>query len=134
MDGSWIEEEIAKFITEYGAVPPPWFIFPETHPYDLIWRMGAGESHLMVFGVWWEKQKENLDETQRISYFRAWPPPPRWLTWMLDVIWDLNPLEMEDPESFDYSPYFSRIEGLGFGTQEDYERDLNDPKWISESE
>lgn len=125
----WIERQIADLTSEYGAVPPPWFMFPDSHPYDIIWRMGAGEAHTMVFSAWWERQKENLSEPQRIEFFRKWPPPPRWLTWMLDVIWDLHPWEMEDPESFDYSSYFKRIEAMGFGTQEEYERDLNDPKW-----
>ena len=128
----WIEKQIADLTAEYGGVPPPWFMFPDTHPYDIIWRMGTGEAHIMVFSAWWERQKGNLSELQRIEFFRKWPPPPRWLTWMMDVIWDLRPWELEDPESFDYSNYFKRIEAMGCGTQEDFERDLNDPKWSSD--
>ena len=129
-ESEWIENRIAELLAEHGAIPPPWFIFPDTHPYSIFWRMGAGESHVMVFGVWWNQQKHNLDESQRVDYFRKWPPPPRWLTWMMDVIWDLEPWESDDPESFDYSKYFARVEELGFGTKAEFERDMNDLKWL----
>ncbi len=126
----WIEEQIAALLAKYGSVPPPWFMFPDTHPYDVGWRMGAGESHLIVFGAWWQEAKQKFDETQRIDYFRRWPPPPRWLTWMMDVIWDLEPMDMADPEAFDYSPYFAHTEKLGFGSQAEYDQDINDSRWF----
>ncbi|HEX9796551.1 MAG TPA: hypothetical protein VGA52_06125 [Anaerolineales bacterium] len=67
----------------------------------------------------------------RIAYFRRWPPPPRWLVWMIEALWDIRPWEtMADPEAFDYSPPFARTEELGFGTQAEYEADANDPKWF----
>ncbi len=131
-EAEWIEKRIVELVEEYGSVPPPWFMFPDTHPYDIGWRMGAGESHVMVFSAWWEREKKDLDEARRIEYFRRWPPPPRWLTWMIDVIWDLNPLDMEDPEAFDYSSYFTPTEELGFGSQAEYEKDINDPRWLEE--
>lgn len=129
-ESEWIETQIAQLVESYSSVPPPWFMFSDMHPYDIGWRMGAGESHLMVFHVWWEQEKKKLDEAQRIEYFRLWPPPPRWLTWMIDVIWDLDPFEMEDPEEFDYTPYFARTEMLGFGNQAEYEKDIDDPQWL----
>jgi hypothetical protein len=90
-ESKWIKDQIAELVVEYSAVPPPWFMFPNTHPYDICWRMGDGEAHVMVFSAWWSREKQNLDEVQRIEYFRKWPPPPQWPTWMLDVIWDLAP-------------------------------------------
>jgi hypothetical protein len=129
-ESEWIENHIAELVSEHGSVPPPWFIFPDTHPYDICWRMGAGESHLIVFGIWWDREKKKLDESQRVEYFRKWPPPPRWLTWMIDVIWETGALELDDPESFDYSPYFSRAEKLGFGTKSEFDADMEDPKWL----
>jgi hypothetical protein len=133
-ESEWIENRIAEFVAKHGVVPPPWFVFPDTHPYDIMWRMGAGESHMMVFSTWWDRQKHGLDEVQRIDYFRRWPPPPRWITWMIDVVWDVSSWELDDPETFDYSPYFARTEALGFGTQAEFERDLSDPKWLGEDE
>ncbi len=132
-ESAWIENRISELVAEYGSVPPPWFMFPDIHPYSIGWRMGEGESHLIVFDAWWSRQAEKLDESRRIEYFRRWTPPPRWLVWMINAIWDLHPWKLDDPESFDYSPYFARIEQLGFGTQADYERDLNDPKWLAEN-
>ena len=127
---AWIENRIAALVAEHGAVPPPWFMFPNTHPYDIGWRMGDGETHVLVFASWWEAQKDRLDEAQRIEYFRQWPPPPRWLKWMIDVVWDLEPWESDDPESFDYAPYFARTEELGFGTEGEFNLDVEDPKWL----
>lgn len=126
----WVENRIAELVLEHGAVPPPWFLYPETHPYDAFWRMGEGDSYSSLFCGWWDNQKNDWKEAERIDYFRKWPPPPRWLTWMIDVIWDLEPWKLVDPEFFDYSDYFRRTEELGFGTQKDYESDLNDEKWL----
>ncbi|MCA9069783.1 MAG: hypothetical protein KDA84_12710, partial [Planctomycetaceae bacterium] len=83
----WVDNEIKKLVAEHGAVPPPWFLYPETHPYQIGWRMGTMESYSSIFSRWWEKQQADWNEAQRIDYFRKWPPPPRWLTWMLDVVW-----------------------------------------------
>lgn len=90
------------------------------------------ESYSSIFTGWWEKQRHEWDEAQRIDYFRKWPPPPRWLTWMLDVVWDLEPWELTDPEFFDYSEYFRRAEELGFGTEKEYQLDLDDDKWLED--
>ncbi|RBQ78535.1 hypothetical protein FVER14953_07727 [Fusarium verticillioides] len=86
--------------------------------------MGAGESYLMMYWTWWKQQKEKLDETQRTAYFRRWPPPPEWLVWMIEVIWDLDPKDFEDDD--DYSPYFTRVEKLGFGSEDDYKKAMRD--------
>ncbi|KAF4958769.1 hypothetical protein FGADI_2113 [Fusarium gaditjirri] len=117
------QNETAKLVQQHGAVPPPWFMFPGDHPYDIGWRMGAGESYIMMYSTWWEQQKERLDEKRRFQYFRKWPPPPEWLTWMIDAIWDLGPEDLKDD---DYSPYFRRIEALGFGSEDDYKNAMRD--------
>ncbi|HNH83467.1 MAG TPA: hypothetical protein PL157_13940 [Acidobacteriota bacterium] len=103
---------------------------PDTHPYDICWRMGDGEFHTEVFDFWWKNL--NFDESQRIEYFCNWPPPPCWLAWMIDVIWDPCPDECQ--EEFDYSTYFGQIERLGFGTQLQYQAELEDPRWFENSE
>lgn len=126
-ESDWITKEISKLTEKYDAVPPPWVKFPNTHPYSIGWRMGDGESYMMVWHDWWDGR--SMDEERAVAYFRKWPPPPRWLAWMIDKIWDLKP--WDEPEEFDYSPYFKKIESLGFGTQEEYERDLDDPKWLT---
>ncbi|MEK8016718.1 MAG: hypothetical protein VSS75_007600 [Candidatus Parabeggiatoa sp.] len=84
----------------------------------------------MVFNSWWDIEKQNYNEHQRIEYFRKWPPPPQWLIWMIDVIWDINTMDLDDSDSFDYSPYFKKTEELGFGTQSEFEQDIHNPKWF----
>lgn len=85
--------------------------------------MGSGESYMMVFGAWWERQKAEMNETQRIEYFRQFPPPPLWLTWMIDLVWVPEDEEMDlDPEEGDYFSYFLRTKALGFGTEDECKR------------
>jgi hypothetical protein len=118
----WMQEYADKLTTQYGTLPPPWVVYNE-HPYSICWRMGGGESHLMLWWEWWPRQE--LTEEQKIAYFRPWPPPPCWLEFLIEAIWIVNASEEED-----LSPYFERTAALGFGTQEDFERDLDDPKWL----
>ena len=126
----WLTKRVADFVEEHGAVPPPWSLVPNSHPYEIGWRMGEGETLSMVFNAWWGQNKGQLDESERIAYLRKWPPPPRWLTMAMDLVWDLEPWQEGDPEEFDYSIYFERMESLGFGTQAEFEQDIDDPKWL----
>lgn len=121
METSTQSSKITKLINEHGSVPPPWFKFPDTHRYSICWRMGEGEDYIETFFTWWEETKESLDESQRIEYFRKWPPPPRWLGWMSELIWDLDFEDFEDEEN--YRPYFVRTKELGFGDEEEYQKD-----------
>lgn len=121
------EDKIEELVAQHGAVPPPYFMFKDTDPYSICWRMGSGEDYILFFFHWWEEQKRSLDESQRIEYFRKWPPPPRWLVWMIEVIWDLNPEGFDEDDDFDndndhLEPYFKRTEALGFGGEDDYRR------------
>ncbi|KAL4725728.1 hypothetical protein ACLX1H_007880 [Fusarium chlamydosporum] len=78
----------------------------------------------MVFFSWWDQQKDKLEESQRIDYFRKWPPPPAWLIWMIEIIWNLSPKDFEDDD--DYRPYFERIKTLGFGSEDDFKDAMRD--------
>ncbi len=116
-----MHEQIDRLVAEYGTVPPPWVMYNE-HPYSICWRMGGGESHIMVWWEWWPQQK--FTDDQKIEYFRRWPPPPCWLDFLIAAIWDVDTSEEE------LTPYFKRTSELGFGDQHDYQRDLDDPKWL----
>ena len=123
MNEEWYDEEINALVAQHGAVPPPYVAFPDTHPMEICWRMGAGESHMMVFSFW--SAKARMNEAQWIEYFRKFPPPPLWLTWMICCVWDLedeDPGAEEpslDPFEYDYWVYFRRTAALGFGTEWD---------------
>jgi hypothetical protein len=119
---AWMSAEIERLVAEYGTVPPPWVVYNE-HPYSICWRMGGGESHIMVWWEWWPQQGFTGD--QKIAYLRRWPPPPCWLAFLIEAIWDVDTSEDEQ-----LMPYFKRTSELGFGDQDDYQRDLNDPKWL----
>jgi hypothetical protein len=121
----WIATEITKTLSKYGDVPPLWIIFPDEHPYSMCWRMGYGEAYVEIWWQWW--QDRQLSEAQKIAYFQQWTPPAVWLEWTIEAIWNSRAWEDDD---FDYNPYFDRLAALGFGSQEDYERALDDPKWF----
>lgn len=123
----WIQKAIEGLTTQHGAVPPPWFMY-DAHPHSICWRMGGGESHMMVWSQWWPEQQ--LTEAQKIEYFRKWPPPHCWLGFMIEAIWEVD--EFDAAETL--APYFERTQALGFGSQQDYERDMEDPKWLEKED
>ena len=125
-EAEWYKQSVAQWMEQYGSVPPPWVYAEDSHPYSLRWRMGEGETLVMVFGEWWDQ--ENKSEAERVEYFRKWPAPPRWMAWMADAIWDLEPWDCEG--EFDYKPYFKKLTELGFEGADDYERDLEDERWL----
>lgn len=118
----WMRTQIDSFLAEHGAVPPPWAVF-DLHPHSIGWRMGSGESHQWLWGEWWEQQA--YSEPQKIDYFRRWPPPHAWLAFVIEAVWGVDTIDGEEH----LGPYFERTAALGFGSQHDYERDLDDPRW-----
>lgn len=119
----WKREKAKRLTAEHGSVPPPWIVFDE-HPYSICWRMGGGESHLLMWHWWWPQQ--GFSEQDRIDYFRRWPPPHCWLAFLIQAIWDVE----YDSQTDIPDDYFDRTAALGFGSREDYLRDLEDPKWL----
>ncbi len=125
----WITDAIAQSVREYGVVRPPYAVEIDTHPCEMRWRMGAGESAMMVWWQWWEDQQ--YDEGQALLFFQKWPPPPCWLGWTADTIWNLQDEKWwPDEEGTHYAPYFAKLQAAGLGTWAEYERDSNDPKWL----
>lgn len=121
----WYLEAKAKWFSQYGEIPPPWIYSDTSHPLGIGWRMGGGESFLMTLWEWWEEA--NMTESEMLAYFKKYNPPPRWLGWVCEVIWDLD----EDlEEDFDYTAYFNKLAAAGYEGIEDFEQDYDDPKWI----
>jgi hypothetical protein len=112
----WKERYIADEVTAHGAVRPPW-VYADAHPYDICWRMGGGESHLMAFWAWWPTVERTVDE--RLAFIQRWNPPPFWFPWSAGLIWpELDP--EGEPEDGDYEARERRLveafEGAGLGT------------------
>lgn len=126
---TWITEGLTRLQADYGTVPPPWVVYPGEHPYSICWRMGGGESHMLLWDHWWQAQQ--WDAPQCLSYFHHWPSPPAWLAWIAAAVWNLEPWDEDD---FDYAPYFTQLEQAGLGTQAAYEQDLDDPKWLEDND
>jgi hypothetical protein len=78
----------------------------------------------MLWSEWWRQQ--GFTEEQKIEYFRRWPPPHCWLAFLIEAVWGVDTFEEED----NLGPYFERTAALGFGGQQDYKRDRDDPKWL----
>lgn len=45
------KKQMAELDDEHGAVSPPYFMYPEIHPYAIFWRMGHGEGYIVLFGA-----------------------------------------------------------------------------------
>lgn len=111
-------------IEKYGDVPPPWIYGPTMSPYSIGWRMGGGETHIMVLGEWLEQQ--NYTQEQRIAYVRKYPPPPRWMEWVARFIWHYKDDNWDD---IDYDECFTKLKEFGFEGVDDFEKDLDDDRW-----
>lgn len=123
----WYIETKNHWVSDYGEIPPPWVFRERGHPLQIGWRMGAGETFLMVYWEWWEE--ENKSEKEMLDYFKKYDPPPRWLGWVCEIIW--NP-ELDSEEDGDYSIYLDRLKSQGFEGTELYKSDFEDPQWIEQ--
>jgi hypothetical protein len=84
------------------------------------WRMGGGETHMMVLGEW--LAQEVLSFNQRLEYLNKYPSPPRWYQWIIHFLWDVDSYKFEET---DYIPYFEKLEKLGFKKTNDFAEDFN---------
>ncbi len=120
-DKPWYVKSSKELIEKYGDIPPPWIYAPSFHPYSMGWRMGGGESHIMILGEWLSQQ--NLDFEQRVAYLLKYPAPARWYQWIIHFLWkDVDSYEFEDDE---YAPYFEKLEKLGFKNTADFFTDFD---------
>jgi hypothetical protein len=61
-----LRQAVNEFTERMGEVPPPWAEFPDTHPFDICWRMGGGEWHVMVWGHWWHARRLTHERACRL--------------------------------------------------------------------
>lgn len=69
---------LADEVRTHGSVRPPWIAFPGVHPFDIAWRMGAGETHVMLWGRWVEGRPAREVTT---AIVRHGPVPADWSWW-----------------------------------------------------
>lgn len=122
----WYIKHSRILIEKYGDVPPPWVYEPRAHPSSICWRMGGGESHVMILGEWLNQQAKS--EKERVEYLKKYPPPPAWMKWTARFIYDLGDDSWK--KHFDFTPYFEQLKVSGFERVDDFEADYNSDKWI----
>lgn len=92
---SLLENELSA----HGRVRAPWDVLPGVHPFDLAWRMGHGEGHLLLWGRWlgalapaeaWSRALLALKQSA--------PIPADWAYWALEA----TGLSTED-DAYDHS-------------------------------
>lgn len=119
-DAEWYIKDSKEFIQKYGDVPPPWIYAPNAHPYSIGWRMGGGETHIMILDEWLDQQDLSFDE--RVIYLKKYPAPARWYQWIIHFLWEVDSYEFTES---DYIPYFEKLEQLGFKNTKDFHKDLS---------
>lgn len=78
---AFLQRSLERELLEQGrAAPlPPWRRYPDIPRYSIGWRMGGGESYLMVFWHWYER----LSRDEKLAYFREHAPIPiEWVDWV----------------------------------------------------
>ena len=118
---TWYIELRDKDIEEFGDVPPPWVKYPTYHPYSMGWRMGSGETHLMVLNEWFDAQKFTFEE--RLVYVKKYPCSPMWYGWIVHFLLEVDTIEFYEEE--EYFPYFEKLKELGFKDTDKFVEDLN---------
>lgn len=83
-NSEWYLKSSKKLIEKYGDIPPPWVYASNFHPLSMGWRMGGGETHMMILHEWLEQK--NLSFGERISYLKKYPFPPRWCEWVIHFL------------------------------------------------
>lgn len=56
---------------------PPWIAYPGVHRFDMFWRMGAGEDHILDIATYLEFCSPAERDTWRDKY----PEPDGWKGW-----------------------------------------------------
>jgi len=116
----WYIKSSTKLINKYGDIPPPWIYAPTFHPYSIGWRMGGGETHIMILNEWLDQKNLSLED--RIAYLKKYPAPARWYSWIIHFLWEVDSYNFE---ASDYIPYFEKLEKMGFDNTRDFYADLN---------
>jgi hypothetical protein len=73
---------LAAAVAEQGGeLEPPWARFPWISRYSIGWRMGSGESYMVLWSDFVDERIETTDEA--LEYLRRHPPAPRtWADWI----------------------------------------------------
>ncbi|MHA7059055.1 AraC family transcriptional regulator [Aquimarina sp. M1] len=119
-NSDWYIETSKALVKKYGDVLPQWIYASNSHPYSTGWRMGGGETHIMILNEWLDQ--EALSFNGCIAYLKKYPSPARWYSWIIQFLWNVDSHEFE---ASDYIPYFKKFQRLGFDNAADFTKDFN---------
>lgn len=100
----WLARALPEERRLHGRVRLPWEAFPDMHPFDIGWRMGSGESHLVL--LLHDAQGRSLDE-RRAEVIAAGPVPAEWAFWVAEFL--ALPGATEDPTFGGYALAFDEV-------------------------
>jgi hypothetical protein len=86
---------LPEHLDSNGDLAPPWVEFPEYERHTLGWRMGGGESWMIMWGIFLEKL--GTDPAVRLAYLQRHAPAP--FTWADTVHAVLNPSGDDEDEN-----------------------------------
>lgn len=121
-----LDEAVRTEIADSGQVRPPYLAFPGVGPFDIGWRMGSGEWHIMVWSHWWAASRP--DEASRLAYFHQHPPPAAWLQWSATAVWPELDEEVDDPDDDFGGAAVRRLAEHGIGSYEGWR------EWLTQAD
>ncbi|MBX3273140.1 MAG: hypothetical protein KF729_22945 [Sandaracinaceae bacterium] len=99
-----LERALVDERRRHGRVRLPWVAFPGMHPFDLGWRMGAGETHLILLA---HDAGDRSLEARRAEVIAAGPVPADWAFWVAERL-EL-PGTADDPDLGPYALAFDEV-------------------------
>jgi hypothetical protein len=87
-----LRKSIAAELSQHGTLLPPWLKYPDVHRYSIFWRMGVGESYIIMFRAW----AKGRSREAWIAYLQPYVPLPLpWVDWAAALV---DPDGDDDPE------------------------------------
>ncbi len=112
MPSPTIAKLLADEIAAHGTVRPPWMVLPDTHPMEIAWRMGEGETHLMLWHTW----AEGRAAEEIVAAIKArGAVPADWAPWAAEAAGLVA--EGEDVDELSFEDVRGRLARVGVGVE-----------------
>lgn len=106
-----LASRLEKELASHGHVRPPWAFLPSVHPFDIAWRMGEGEGHLLLWGRWLAGLSPGDTWAKALAAVKPFTPiPADWAFWTLDA---LGLSTEEDPYDHSFDDAKKRLADVG---------------------
>jgi hypothetical protein len=97
-------------VAAHGSVRPPWTFLPGVHPYDIAWRMGAGEGQIML----WHRWSDSREPSEKAAVIRTYGEVPAdWAWWAAEATNLITVPDEEDPRSVPFEVVRDKLAAIG---------------------